>query len=180
MSLKYILLSELANGEKAGYDIVKSFDSSVGYFWNATHQQVYRELKQLFKAELIHLRLQSQSAKPDKKFYTITTKGLDELIRWVNQPLAPIPVRDQLLVKIHAASFVGTAEVLAELARSRQQIMQILQTYLLIEQNHYSNFSQVESGNCAKALYIALRKGIIGAKAHITWLDEAVALYTGN
>ena len=27
-----------------GYELAKTFDSSIGFFWKADHQQIYREL----------------------------------------------------------------------------------------------------------------------------------------
>ncbi len=178
MSLKYILLSEIANGEKTGYDIVKSFESSVGYFWNATHQQVYRELKQLHKSRLIDLRIETQSDRPDKKWYVVTNKGIEELTQWVKKASQSVPVRDSLLVKIHAASLVGTAEVLLELRRSHKNTEAILETYRVIKKNHYRELPQKNSSGRSRALYVALRKGIIGAESHIQWLDEAISIYS--
>ena len=178
MSLKFILLSELTTGEKSGYDIVKSFETSVGYFWNATHQQVYRELKQLHKEKLIDLRLQAQSDKPDKKLYQATEKGINELTDWVKTALPVTPVRNSLLVKIHAASLVGNEEVLQELRRSRQTTVGLLTTYRAIEKKHYDPKPKKNASYSCKALYVALRKGIIDAVSHIKWLDEAISLYS--
>ena len=30
-----------------GYELAKTFDSSIGFFWKANHQQIYRELTKL-------------------------------------------------------------------------------------------------------------------------------------
>ena len=31
----------------SGYELAKTFDSSIGFFWKADHQQIYRELSKL-------------------------------------------------------------------------------------------------------------------------------------
>jgi len=30
-----------------GYELAKTFDSSIGFFWKTDHQQIYRELSRL-------------------------------------------------------------------------------------------------------------------------------------
>ena len=41
------LLGFLLDGPKTGWDLVQAVEGSVGYFWNITRSQVYRELETL-------------------------------------------------------------------------------------------------------------------------------------
>ena len=65
MSLKYVVLSLLNRQPQTGYEIVRSFDSSVGYFWQASHQQVYRELSALADSRQVRFKQVKQTDKPD-------------------------------------------------------------------------------------------------------------------
>ncbi|MCS6814837.1 MAG: PadR family transcriptional regulator, partial [Cyanobacteria bacterium] len=51
MALSHALLSLLLHQPSSGYDLAKQFDcsveGSVGFFWGASHQQIYRELTRL-------------------------------------------------------------------------------------------------------------------------------------
>ena len=47
MSLRQVLLVYLGSGAASGYDIVKGFQKTYGHLWNATWQQVYRDLNKL-------------------------------------------------------------------------------------------------------------------------------------
>jgi hypothetical protein len=47
MSLSHAILATLSNGCYSGYDLSKQFAGSVGFFWHATQQQIYRELTKL-------------------------------------------------------------------------------------------------------------------------------------
>jgi PadR family transcriptional regulator AphA len=47
MSLPHVILTVLSTREATGYDITKEFSHSIGYFWKASHQQVYRELNKM-------------------------------------------------------------------------------------------------------------------------------------
>jgi DNA-binding PadR family transcriptional regulator len=58
-----------------GYDLSKRFDGSVGFFWNATQQQIYRELAKLEDQGWISPQTISQQGRPDKKLYSVTDFG---------------------------------------------------------------------------------------------------------
>ncbi|MEO0852838.1 MAG: PadR family transcriptional regulator, partial [Cyanobacteria bacterium J06648_11] len=47
MSLSHTILMLLAEGAHSGYDLSKEFDECVGHYWQATPQQIYRELGKL-------------------------------------------------------------------------------------------------------------------------------------
>jgi DNA-binding PadR family transcriptional regulator len=41
------VLTSLLEKASSGYDLARRFDKSIGYFWHATHQQIYRELARM-------------------------------------------------------------------------------------------------------------------------------------
>src|SRR5215470_1172874 len=58
-----------------GYELAKTFDSSIGFFWKADHQQIYRELTRLRDKGHVQAREVVQSGKPNKLVYTLTVEG---------------------------------------------------------------------------------------------------------
>src|SRR5690606_2138604 len=44
MSIQHALLTSLLERPSSGYGLANRFDHSMGYFWHASHQQIYREL----------------------------------------------------------------------------------------------------------------------------------------
>ena len=52
MSLAHALLTSLQEKSSSGYDLARRFDKSIGFFWRATHQQIYRELARMEAAEI--------------------------------------------------------------------------------------------------------------------------------
>ncbi len=44
MSLAHAVLTSLIEKPSSGYELARRFEKSIGYFWHATHQQIYREL----------------------------------------------------------------------------------------------------------------------------------------
>ena len=156
MALKYVLLTQLADAEKSGYDIVKSFDASFGHFWQATHQQVYRELAALHDKKWLRMRTLSQADRPDKKLYRTTQRGKAALIEWLEQPLEPDRVRDSLLVRLNAAAVTDATLQTAILQSARERTSHTLQIYREIEKQHFHPAPSAQSNrmnnpvNCCK------------------------------
>ena len=66
MSLAHVLLTSLLEKPSTGFDLARRFDRSMGFFWNATHQQIYRELNGMLKKGWIST-LEEQAANSRKK-----------------------------------------------------------------------------------------------------------------
>ena len=103
MALRHAVLAALLEGEASGYQLAKRFDISVSNFWSATPQQLYRELDRLEQDELIEGRVVEQQGRPNKRVFTLTAAGREQLHVFTAQPSKPTAIRDDLLVKIQAA-----------------------------------------------------------------------------
>ncbi|WP_030251009.1 MULTISPECIES: PadR family transcriptional regulator [unclassified Streptomyces] len=103
MSLKYAVLAALLEGEASGYELSKVFDVSLANFWAATPQQLYRELERLAQDGLIEARVVRQERRPDKRMFTLTEAGREDLCAFAAAPpRRPTAIRDELLIKIQA------------------------------------------------------------------------------
>ncbi|KOG43597.1 PadR family transcriptional regulator [Streptomyces resistomycificus] len=103
MSLKYAVLAALLEGEASGYELSKLFDASLANFWPATPQQLYRELERLAQDGLVEARVVQQERRPNKRLFTLTETGRQELGGFAAQPVRrPAALRDELLIKIQA------------------------------------------------------------------------------
>ena len=174
MSLKFVVLTLINKKPQTGYEIVKTFDSAVGYFWHASHQQVYRELGQLADAQLVSFKVQQQEERPDKKIYRVTAQGRKALKLWLETPLKRAGVKDALLVKLLSTEWIGNTVLLGDIEREIQHSRSLLSTYKSIETRYYSAGQLAKLAASDRILYLALRKGILGIEAHLTWLSEAV------
>ena len=120
MALKYAVLAALLNGEASGYDLAKRFDVSMANFWSATPQQLYRELERLTADALIEARLVQQERRPNKRMFTLTEAGRQDLAAYTARPPRPTAVRDDLLVKVQALD-EGDPEAARTLIEERMQ-----------------------------------------------------------
>jgi DNA-binding PadR family transcriptional regulator len=102
MALRHAVLAALLEGEASGYQLAKRFDVSVANFWSATPQQLYRELEQLERDGRLSGRVVEQRRRPNKRVFTLTAAGREELHAFTAQPARPTAIRDDLLVKLQA------------------------------------------------------------------------------
>ena len=88
MSLKYALLTMLARESFSGYDLITHIDGCGRHPRPAAPPQMYRELNKLWKEQLVSDELVVQTGRPNKRVYSLTSKGQRELLAWVASPAA--------------------------------------------------------------------------------------------
>jgi DNA-binding PadR family transcriptional regulator len=174
MSLSHAILAALNDCGCSGYDLAKRFNSSVGFFWNATSQQIYRELIKLEEQSQIDAQLVHQEHRPDKKIYTLTSKGEESLRTWIETPSKVSPLKDELLVKIFAGSIVSPQIIIAELQHHRVQHLASLHTYESIVAEYFADRSKFS--DIGRYQYITLRQGIRLETEWLAWCDESIDL----
>ncbi|MFJ8532287.1 PadR family transcriptional regulator [Streptomyces sp. NPDC093591] len=119
MSLKYAVLAALLDGEASGYELSKVFDVSFANFWPATPQQLYRELERLERDGLVEARFVRQERRPNKRMFTLTAAGRDDLRAFAAEPpRRPTAIRDELLIKLQAMEDPEAARALIEERRT--------------------------------------------------------------
>ena len=115
MALGDAILACLTERPMTGYELAKTFDSSIGFFWKADHQQIYRELSKLRDRGYIQGREVVQSGKPNKLVYTLTPEGRTALRHWAARPSTPASTKDDLLVRLHALDSIDLESMRTDL-----------------------------------------------------------------
>ncbi len=174
MALAQAILALLYNCPCSGYDLAKQFDSSVGFFWKASHQQIYRELSKIEAQGWVSYETIAQTGKPDKKLYRVTKLGKQQLSDWLNEQCEPTPIKDELLVKIFVGYLAAPQPLQIELQRHRQIHQQKLQAYQQLEKQYFSHPQELSFE--AKFRYLTLKRGIYDETSWLTWCDEAIEL----
>ena len=115
MALGDAILACLTERPMTGYELAKTFDSSIGFFWKADHQQIYRELSKLRDRGYIQGREVVQTGKPNKLIYTLTPEGRTALRHWAARPSTPPSIKDDLLVRLHALDSIDIEPIRTDL-----------------------------------------------------------------
>ncbi|MEW2295229.1 PadR family transcriptional regulator [Streptomyces sp. NPDC006743] len=171
MSLPHAILTALLEKPSSGLELTRRFDRSIGYFWSATHQQIYRELGKLEADGLIRTLPAEQSARGQKKSYEVLPAGRAELARWSAAAQDPKPLRDALLLRLRAAAVVGTAGIQDDLRRHLELHERQLAEYREIEER---DFPPGRDGAQDRLRHLVLRAGIDLETFWTRWLEHAL------
>ena len=161
MTLPHAILVSLCEQAGSGYELAHRFDRSIGYFWSASHQQIYRTLR------------------------TMEHAGRAELSRWIAAPLGPVgsgsggsgrggALSDtrtrEVAVKLRGAAYGDTAALHAQITALRTERAQLLDTYRGFEKRQFPDPTALNGS--ALHQYLVLRGGIRAEESTIDWLDE--------
>ncbi|GLW99160.1 PadR family transcriptional regulator [Microtetraspora sp. NBRC 16547] len=121
MALRHAVLAALLDGEYSGYQLTKIFEVGVSNFWYAAPQQLYAELAKLESDGLVAGREVVQRERPNKRVFTVTEAGMNELAAYAAAPAKPLLIRDDLIVKVHAVDVLDPASLIDQLRRRAEE-----------------------------------------------------------
>ncbi|MGJ4927260.1 PadR family transcriptional regulator [Bradyrhizobium sp. HKCCYLS2038] len=171
MALGDAILACLTEHPMTGYELAKTFDSSIGFFWKTDHQQIYRELSRLRDRGYIQGREVVQTGKPNKLVYTLTPEGRAAFRSWAARPSTPASTKDDLLVRLYALGAADIAPIRADLMARLEHHRDRAERYDRILKKHYAD------GNVAPAdmgKLLNLRLGLRHERMVAEWCEEAI------
>jgi DNA-binding PadR family transcriptional regulator len=172
MALAHAILALLVQKPMSGYDLTKAFERSVGHFWQATHQQIYRELGKLEAQGWIEAEMVPQVGRPDKKLYTMTDRGYQNLTAWIAEPCDVMPVKDELLVKLFVGSLVPPELIRQQIQQHRQRHQETLDRYRKVEAEEFSDPACLAP--MPRFGYLVLLRGIRYETECVDWCNEVL------
>lgn len=176
MSLSHAILTALLEDDLTGYELAKQFDVTLGFFWRASHQQIYQSLKKLHADGWVSVEEIIQTGKPNKRLYSLTTLGSETLDIWVKQETKPRASKDELYVKLYNAGYSDVNVILSEIRQRKQIHEEKLMLYRKIEQRHYREPKTLSLHR--RGIYLALAAGIRQEQGCLEWCEEAIELLT--
>ena len=181
VALPHAILVSLCEQSGSGYELAHRFDRSIGYFWSATHQQIYRTLRVMEDDGWLSATLIVQRGRPDKKVYTVSDAGRAELARWIAEPLtgrggALGDTRTrEVAVKLRGAAYGDPEALRTQISALRAERAQQLDTYRGFEKRQFPDPSALRDS--ALHQYLVLRGGIRAEESTVDWLDEVTAAF---
>lgn len=172
MALNHAILTALLDRDLTGYELAKEFDVSLGFFWQASHQQIYQQLKSLDAEGLVHVTEVPQAGRPDKKQYGITQAGRELLKDWVAGETRRKPARDDLFVKLYNLGDVDAGTLKDAVQKRLGEHRERHALYEKIRDRGYSAPKSLSRRQLGR--YLALRAGIRQEQAAIDWCLEAL------
>src|SRR5689334_15757585 len=149
VALPHAILVSLCEQSGSGYELARRFDRSIGYFWAATHQQIYRTLKSMEDDRWVAVTPVVQQGRPDKKVYAVSDAGRAELASWIAEPfsgrgssVADNRTRD-IAVKVRGAEHGDVEAVRAQVVALRADL---LDTYRRFEKRQFPDPRRLSGG----------------------------------
>lgn len=173
MALEHALLVSLSERPGTGIELTRRFDRSIGFFWKATHQQIYKVLRRMEDdGWLIGGAGESRST---ERLYTVTPTGHKELAAWVDTPTPPPDLRSEVAVKMRGASYGDRGMLLGQLEHLVAEHRTRLAHFEQLEREQFPDPASLAGQQLDT--WLVLRGGIMQERFWIEWLSEYVAAH---
>jgi DNA-binding PadR family transcriptional regulator len=170
MALEHAILVSLSERPASGLELTRRFDRSLGFFWSATHQQIYRVLARMDADGWVRGKRVAQQGRPDKKEYALSAAGRRELARWLATPTPTEQFRSEVAVKLRGASYGDRETVLAQLREQRVDHAARLDHYEQLAARDFPRPGALTGHELD--VYLVLRGGIRLERFWVEWLTE--------
>lgn len=168
----YAILGILTTDCNSGYAIKQFIDKSLNHFWKISYGQIYPALKVIVQEGLAEVSTSSTSGKQDRHEYHLTTKGVETLRNWLEQPVEQLPMeRNEILLKLFFGRYQSRENSLLLLGNYKRRLQKRYETYETIKQGIVSH-----NKNDADAMYwlFTLDYGQRVTKAAIDWCEHTI------
>lgn len=168
MSLEHALLVSLRERPGTGIELTRRFDRTVGFFWQATHQQIYRVLRRM-EGEGWVLAGSGEGRSTERR-YSLTEAGAAELARWIAAPTEPAVLRSEVAVKLRGAAYGDRTALLEQLRGLRLEHQARLAHYRQLEHEQFPDPRSLTDH--ALDVWLVLRGGVRQEEYWIAWLTD--------
>jgi len=190
MSLKYALLGFLSTEPASGYTLAKEFGESMGWFWYASHTQIYPELRRLEADGLVVSDPEPGVAGKQKRIYELTERGTAELRAWLEQPTEYPPIRDAERIKLVLLDEVPIEVIRRHLEEHRKHHEDLLAIYRQqlrelrrgIFPRLVKRLASRPAANrelVAGLKLLAMQGNLARARTEISWAEDAISWLDG-
>jgi DNA-binding PadR family transcriptional regulator len=165
MTVKHGILGLLALQPRYGYELRAAFLAVVGgeQNWDVKPAQIYSTLARLEEAGLVKAQGGRKSRNPEKRVFSITARGREELERWFGENEPPEHQRDETYLKMVLSLATGLVDSRKIIFRERAMLYQEL---------HRATARRSEADpNSELSLILLLDKTVMHLEADLRWLD---------
>jgi DNA-binding PadR family transcriptional regulator len=174
----YVILGILAiHPHQSGYEIRKTIQQSVGFFWGESFGQIYPTLKRLTAEKLIVPSSSGSTSRANRQEYSITPAGHDCLQNWLALPYRDDPPRNEFLLKLFFARDAAPGVAVEHVRRFQENHRHILSTIEQLELLARANNSQNPG---FPYWMLTLSHGVAQLRAAVEWSEYAIAMLSAS
>jgi DNA-binding PadR family transcriptional regulator len=176
VALEHALLVSLREQPAAGLELARRFDRSIGFFWSATHQQIYKVLRRMEDSGWVTSATVGQDGRREKTVYTVTPAGERALAQWIAESTPREAFRSELAVRMRGASYGDRGALLVEIEKRIDDHRVRLAYYESLRERDYPDPAGLTGQQLDQ--YLVLRGGVLMEQFWITWLTEYLEAHT--
>jgi DNA-binding PadR family transcriptional regulator len=160
MAVPVALLGLLERQPSHGYDLKRDYDAYFGRDRPLRFGQVYSTLARLARDGKVLVGESEPGAGPDRKRYSITDVGRDEVEGWLAEPIEPEPhLQTELFVKVVLALLLG---------RSAQRYLEVQKAAHMRRMRELTERRRSAGGTVDALL---ADHGLFHLEADLRWID---------
>lgn len=168
---EFAILGLLGQGPKSGYDIKRLVEERLSHFWNESVGHIYPILRRLHERGWVEKRVTPSESRPPRHEYALTVAGRRELERWFTEPVAPVPPRNELLLRVFLGAMAPAGAVAAQVAAYRERRLSEMKRLESVA-------AELERAARADPEFVwwrmTLSAGIHAARSAVAWCDEVL------
>ncbi|WP_299024709.1 PadR family transcriptional regulator [uncultured Thermanaerothrix sp.] len=165
MYVRNAILGLLSQRSRYGYELLQAFQALAGgrETWDLRPAQVYTTLLRLKDSGLIVEEENSPGEALEKRRYTITPAGQEELRRWFETPVRAEPQHDEFFLKLMIALATGQADP--------QRLIYTQRASLFQELHRLTALRMTLDPSTSLAHILLLDQAVMHLEADLRWLD---------
>ena len=170
---RFVILGLLKEENLSGYEMKRIIDKRMSFFWQESFGQIYPELNKMTGEGLVEVFNigSEENTKREKIKYKITSKGEEELKKWMEEENEKDTVRSEFLLKMYLTTPENKEEMRRNIIKFKEQSEEKLELFNLYE-SQLKQMIGVHS-NHRQILYV-LNLGIRQAKLYIEWSEQVL------
>lgn len=169
---RYTILACLSVEPMSGYDVKQFLEQTVAHFWSESYGQIYPTLKALQEEGLVTGRDEPGDAGRERRVYTLTDAGLEELRAWLREPPEPDVPRYEISLKLFFGDQLPVDRALEHLRAHRKRHADLIERY---EAGEARMREMLEGSPSLPYRLAVLRGGIRYSAMVVEWCDETLA-----
>ena len=170
MPLEHALLVALSERPASGLELTHRFEKSLGFFWHATHQQIYRVLARMEADGWVTVEVVEQEGRPDKRVHTPSAEGRRVLADWLATPMPMEVFRSEVAVKLRGASYGDRVTLTRSLLDLRADHATRLAHYETFEREQFPDPIALDGARLDQ--WLVLRGGLRMEQFWIDWITD--------
>ena len=168
----YMILGVLGSGPMSGYSIKSALNAGVGFFCDINYQQIYPTLKRMVDEGMATYHIEENGSRPRSKVYTLTDKGYNELISWLNNSIVYSKLNaKELRLKLFFGHYIPVKKNIEHVQKFKESVIRDIALMTKIK-DRVEKASIVDT-SCNYRL-ITITNGLKMANARLDWCDETI------